>query len=239
VGETISAVYGRLRSAQKGRARGAPAYSIYVNRPLGRVFAALAYRLGMSPNAVTAVSAIWSLTAIVLLVLMPRSPQLGVVVAALLVLGYAWDSSDGQVARLRGGGTLAGEWLDHFVDAVKIAMLHAAVLVASYRADDLPVAWLLVPIGFGIVAEVTFFAMILNDLLKAKRGASSAVVRGGSSPLRSLLLLPTDYGVLCLSFLLWGWAPGFAVVYAALAVANAMFLVLAAGRWFREMTTYD
>lgn len=238
MGESISAVYERLRTAQKGRARGAPAYSIYVNRPLGRVFAAVAHRLGMSPNAVTAVSAILSLTAIVLLVVAPRSPLLGVVVAALLVLGYAWDSSDGQVARLRGGGTLAGEWLDHFVDAVKIVMLHAAVLVASYRADDLPVVWLLVPIGFGIVAEVTFFAMILNDLLKAKRDTPSAVARGGSSPLRSLLLLPTDYGVLCLSFLFWGWAQGFAAVYSVLAAANAVFLVLAARRWFREMATY-
>ena len=43
----------RLAAAQKGAA-GAPAYSRFVNRPLGRLFAALAFHAGLTPNAVTA-----------------------------------------------------------------------------------------------------------------------------------------------------------------------------------------
>ena len=53
--------------------------------------------------------------------------------------------------------------------------------------------------------------------------------------LRSLLTAPTDYGVLCLAFLLLG-APGlFAAVYTALFAATASYLLLAMGTWYREM----
>ena len=48
-----------LQAAQKS-SKGAPAYSRFVNRPLGRRFAAAAYRLGATPNVVTAVSACFS-----------------------------------------------------------------------------------------------------------------------------------------------------------------------------------
>ena len=48
----------QLASAQKGAARSAPAYSRFVNRRLGRLLAAWAYRRGLSPNAVTGLSAL-------------------------------------------------------------------------------------------------------------------------------------------------------------------------------------
>ncbi|MEE3703953.1 hypothetical protein V2H43_11125, partial [Pasteurella multocida] len=107
--EAFQDVHRRLASAQKGHARGAPAYSVYVNRRLGRVLAAAAFGWGWTPNRVTAVSAAHSFAALVLLLALPPAWWTGVLVAGLLVLGYAWDSADGQVARLRGGGSLAGE----------------------------------------------------------------------------------------------------------------------------------
>ena len=58
----------------------------------------------------------------------------GVVVSLLLILGYALDSADGQLARLLGGGTPEGEWLDHVIDSAKLATIHLAVLVSLYRA---------------------------------------------------------------------------------------------------------
>ena len=115
----------RLAAAQKG-ATGAPAYSRFVNRPLGRVFAALAFHAGLTPNAVTAVSAACTGTGIVLLAVRPPSWGLGIAITACLVLGYALDAADGQLARLRGGGSPAGEWLDHMVDAAKASGLHLA-----------------------------------------------------------------------------------------------------------------
>tara|TARA_R110002020_G_scaffold214865_6_gene422053 strand:- start:8932 stop:9669 length:738 start_codon:yes stop_codon:yes gene_type:complete len=233
--ETFGETLRRLQSAQKGRARGAPAYSVYINRSLGRVFAAGAYRAGLTANQVTAVSALFTFTGIALLALVAPSPALGIGIAVLLALGYAWDSADGQVARLRGGGSVAGEWLDHFVDAIKIATLHVAVLIGLARFTGVEGAALLLPLAYSVVATVTFFGMILNDLLKSARGATTTAARGGASPARSILLLPTDYGILCLVFFAWGWPSVFWWIYGAMFVANALFLGAASVKWFREM----
>ena len=125
------------------------------------------------------------------------------------------------------------------VDALKVMSLHLAVLIGLYRFADLDTGWLLLPIGFSIVAGVTFFGMILNDLLKGKRGVASSTTEANGTFVRSLILVPTDYGLLCLVFLLWGWPPVFLILYAALFVANAAFLVLAAIKWFRDMVKLD
>lgn len=234
--ESFGQVMSRLKGAQKGRARGAPAYSIYVNRRVGRVLAAGAYKAGLTPNQVTGVSALFTATGIVLVAVASPEPWVGVLVWLLLALGYAWDSADGQVARLRGGGSLDGEWLDHFVDSAKVISLHLAVVIGLYRSGEIDEpALLLIPLGFSVVAGVTFFGMILNDLLKSARGVASAAARGGGSPLRSLVLLPTDYGFLCLVFVLWGFTTLFLVAYTLVFLACSGFLALAAVKWFREM----
>ncbi|MCK2035587.1 CDP-alcohol phosphatidyltransferase family protein [Microbacterium sp. SSW1-49] len=228
--------YRSLRTAQKGRAKGAPAYSLYVNRPAGRVFAAFAHTIGMTPNQVTIVSAVFTFTGIVLLATVPPSIGLGIAVWLLLALGYAWDSADGQVARLRGGGSLVGEWLDHIFDAAKLVSLHIAVAIGAYRFFDLDsVLWVLVPLIFSIVATTTFFGMILNDLLRARQGVPQAAQAGGSSPLRAILGIPTDYGTWCFAFVLWGWTAGFMVVYTLLALAALLYLGAAVVIWFRKM----
>lgn len=181
------------------------------------------------------ISAVFTFTGIVLLATVPPSVGLGIAVWLLLAVGYAWDSADGQVARLRGGGSLVGEWLDHIFDAGKLVSLHIAVAIGAYRFFDLDPLWLLVPLGFAIVASVTFFGMILNDLLRARRGVPQAAEAGGSSTVRSLLGLPTDYGTWCFSFVLWGWPLGFAVVYTLLAIAAAFYLIAALVVWYRKM----
>lgn len=228
--------YRSLERAQKGHARGAPAYSVYVNRRLGRVFASLAHGAGLTPNQVSLLSAAHTFLAVGLLAAAPRSVPIGLLVAALLVLGYAWDSADGQVARMRGGGSPQGEWLDHFIDTLKIASLHLSVLVGLYRAGVGDAEWqLVVPLLFSIAATAAFTAMLLNDLLKGKHAQVSTHVRGGGTLGRSLLVLPTDFGLVCLVFVLWGWPSAFLVGYGLLALVAVVFLVLAATKWFREM----
>jgi phosphatidylglycerophosphate synthase len=234
VSESFGDVLRRLRGAQKGRARGAPAYSVYVNRRVGRYLAAFAFRAGLTPNQVTGVSAVFTIAGIAVLATSRPSAWTGVLVWLLLALGYAWDSADGQVARLRGGGSIAGEWLDHFVDAGKVIAIHLATLLSLYRFTGTG-PYLLVPMGFTLVSGMTFFAMILNDLLRAQHGVKSAAARQGGSPLRSLLLLPTDYGVLCLVFVLRPLDSTFKVVYGAVFVVTALFLAAASFKWFREM----
>lgn len=218
--------------------RGAPAYSRYVNRWMGRRLAAAAGALGWTPNRVTAVSAVATFSAIALLLTARPTPAVSMAIGLLLVAGYALDAADGQLARLQRSGSAAGEWLDHTVDAVKTSSLHLAVLVSWYRFGNLSDGWLLVPLGFQVVASVAFFTMILTDQirrsLRGKQGMFLAA-DGSSSAAYSLAVSPTDYGVLCVVLGLVAWPAVFVPVYALLFLANAGFLALALPKWYREI----
>jgi len=106
-----------------------------------------------------------------------------------------------------------------------------------YRFFPLPSdLWLLVPLGFAVISTVTFFGMILNDLLRGKKGVAQAAQAGGFSLGRSLLGLPTDYGILCFAFVLWGWPQAFMLIYSLLALAALLYLAAALAIWFRKMS---
>ncbi len=223
----------RLHSAQKS-SKGAPIYSLIVNRPLGRIFAAAAHQLRLQPNHVTMISAAFTLGGIVLLAILPATVPTAVIVAAALVLGYALDAADGQLARLTGTGSLAGEWLDHVVDSAKIATLHLAVLISFYRYFDLPSWCLLVPLAFSAAYVVHFFGMLLTDLLTRVHDARLDLrpAPTQASTLMSLIKTPTDYGFLCLSFVLLGWHQVFFVWYALLALAMVGYTLLVLPTWY-------
>lgn len=233
----------RLRSAQKPPAAGSPAYSRFVNRRIGRVLAAGAYHAGLTPNGVTAISAAFSAAAIAAVALTPPTPVTAVLVALGLLVGYAFDSADGQLARLRGGGSPAGEWLDHVVDSVKVVALHLAVLVGWYRFSDLArarPALLLLPVAFALVSSVFFFVQILTDQLRRAHPdrAPRPAGAGRAAVLRSVVVAPTDYGLLCVAFALLAWPAGFAAVYALLLAGTALFLTAALPKWYRETVAF-
>lgn len=221
-----------LTAAQKPSA-GTPAYSRFVNRPLGRRLAAWGYVWGWTPNGVTGLSALSTLCGILVLALVAPTPWVGVIVAALFVLGYALDSADGQLARLRGGGSVQGEWLDHTVDGAKLSIIHLAVLVSMYRFFDVPVLWLLVPAAFLVVHNVMFFSMILKELLTRGDRPTPQPSTASTSALRAIMILPSDYGFFCLLFLLLGVPLLFFAGYTLLMVCNAIILVLALIKWYR------
>ncbi len=209
---------GRLAGAQKS-AVGVPAYLRFVNRRIGGWLAAAGYALGLTPNHLTALSALFSFGAIAALAVLRPTVAVAAAVTISLLLGYAFDSADGQLSRLRGGGTPAGEWLDHVVDVAKTSSLHAGVLVSLARFAELDSnLWLAIPLGFGIVNITFFFAMMLRDQLGAKpsQGDGPASATGAGSTLRSLVLLPMDYGTLCVSFALLAWPTAFLTAYGAL-----------------------
>ncbi|MEA4944770.1 MAG: CDP-alcohol phosphatidyltransferase family protein [Propionicimonas sp.] len=236
-GQGYRAALERLRSAQKPSA-GTPLYSRLVNRPLGRRFAALTYTWGWTPNRVTAVSAVFTFSGIALAALVPTAWWLGLVISALLVLGYALDSADGQLARLRGGGSVQGEWLDHTVDAAKVLTIHSAILIAAYRFFDLPPVWLLVPVVYLVVDSLLYFAMMERDLLLARAaGGKAPASEASTSILRAILILPSDYGLFCLVFVLFGFPPVFFVVYTLMLVSNTAFLLMALVKWYRQLGT--
>ncbi|WP_329182574.1 CDP-alcohol phosphatidyltransferase family protein [Streptomyces sp. NBC_01477] len=224
----------QLRGAQK-TAKGVSLYSRYVNRPAGRVLAAGAYRAGMTPNQVTLVSAGFSYGGVAALAVAAPSWGLAVAVYAALAVGFAFDSADGQLARLLGAGGAAGEWLDHVVDCAKITAVHAAVLITFYRHFSLPGdGWLLLPLGFQLAAGMIFFGGLLTDKLTPKRPADQRS-KAAPSRLRAVALLPVDYGVFCAVFLLLGSQDAFRWAYLALFAVHAVFLAAFLTKWFREL----
>ncbi|MEU7063165.1 CDP-alcohol phosphatidyltransferase family protein [Streptomyces sp. NPDC046161] len=232
-----------LRGAQKS-AKGVSLYSRFVNRPAGRYLAAGSYALGLTPNQVTLVSAAFSFAAVAAVALAAPSWGLGVAVWAALAVGFAFDSADGQLARLRGSGSASGEWLDHVVDCAKLTALHTCVLIAFYRFPDAygtagadgtaSGGWLLVPLGFQFAAVVTFFGGLLTEKLKPRPAPGSPAA--APSTLRAVALLPVDYGVFCLVFLLLGGGGLFRWAYAALGAVAALFLLAFLAKWFRELS---
>jgi len=225
--------------------RGAAAYTRWVNRPLGRRVAALSYRRGWTPNQLTAVNACLILPTLVLIAVVRPNPLWNVVAALLLLSGYVLDSADGQLARIRGGGSKAGEWLDHVTDALKTALVHAVVAVVWFRFYEFDSqAWLLVPLAFGVVHSTQFFSLMLADDLRRlarverREPAMKAPEAPGTAPiLRSLLVLPNDWGVFCLVLMLLSAQWWFVAAYGALFAVNLLFLLAGWVRWYRELVT--
>ena len=226
-GEALAA----LDSVQKPGA-GFPAYTRWVNRRLARYAAAAAYRVGATPNQVTAASAAVSAVAIGLVAAAPATPLVAVTAAVLFALGYLLDSADGQVARLSRSGSPAGEWLDHVVDAIRTPAIHLAVFLGLMRQPS--VSWWLrdVALLFCVVAVGQFMSQILAEQLSGRVHRPVS----GNGVVKSWLTLPTDTGVLCWIFLLWAAPVLFAAVYAALFLTNTLHAGSSMRRKYQHLT---
>jgi len=225
-----------LEGAQK-TPKGASLYSRYINRPFGRRLAAAAHVAQLTPNQVTLLSALFSFTGIFVILAFQPTPVGGVAIAAALLLGYALDSADGQLARLRTSGGRAGEWLDHVLDcAVKLA-LHGAVLVAWYRSD-LEARYLLLAFAFQFVAVLLFFGGTLAEKLRENSTGTTHGPFHGTRLIHvsEVLRLFVDHATICLAFLTWGWPDVFLICYALLFVAHSAFLVAFGTHLFQELS---
>ena len=119
------------------------------------------------------------------------------------------------------------------VDAIKINLLHAVVFVRlDLAALDNGGRW--AALAFLVVANVFFFSYVLTDLL-TRLGPPSAAPTTAAPLWRSLLAAPTDYGILCLVFLLWGATAWFLAGYVILLIGTTGYLVLGLPRWFRAL----
>ena len=224
----VRASYARLATAQKPAA-GVPFYMRAVNRRLGRLIAAVAARLGRTPNQMTAVSGLFFLAGMAVLLAFEPSVPVALCVTVLMQLGFAFDAADGQLARLTGTGSPAGEWLDHVVDAARILVLHLGVAVCLHLHTDVDAAWLLVPLGFAVAASVRFFAQLLADQLSTTAGPVATRRMGG------WIQTPADAGVINVVFLLWPWTSAFLTGYAVLAAGNALLLLATLRRRHRSL----
>lgn len=225
---TFTHSYAQLARAQKTSV-GVSYYSRWINRPWGRVLASAAHQARLTPNAVTGLSALSTVGGLAVLVFVPSAWWVGALVGFFLMLGFALDSADGQLARLRGGGSPLGEWLDHLVDAGKQVLVHVAVLAAAWRFWEVPAPWLLVPLGYLFVSVVLFCGILLTQFLTPASPANGPARQ--PSPLRSVVLLPADYGILCLAFLASGVPALFCPLYSALGVLTALITAGLIASW--------
>lgn len=223
-----------LSAAQKP-AQGVPAYTRWINRRGARVVAAMAFSLGWTPNMVTAFSAVLSGIGMAVLIFIEPSVVSGLVAAVFLAAGYLFDSADGQLARVSGASSKTGEWVDHVVDAFRSPAIHVAVAIAVmiHRPEH---AWLaLIALLFSLVTSGQFLSQILAEALV--RNAGRKQTRGGD--LRSWILLPTDPGVLCWMFILWGMSGLFAFAYTTLAVVCIAHSAMSLRRRYADLQALD
>lgn len=223
-----------LDAAQKPGA-GVPAYTRWVNRRGARVVAATGAAFGWTPNQVTAASALLSTVGMCLLLLVEPSLWSGPLVALALAAGYLFDSADGQLARLTGASSSTGEWIDHVVDAFRSPAIHltTAVALMIHRPES---AWLaVVALVYALVTSGQFLSQILAEAFVRRAGRPQT--RGGD--LRSWVLLPTDPGTLCWTFVLWGLAEAFSVLYTALAVIAVLHCAASLRRRHRDLRAAD
>lgn len=222
----------RLSSAQK-KGAGVPAYLRWVNRPLGRRLAAVSYVAGLSPNQVTLLSSAVSAVGIVMIALAPSTVLAALLASATMLLGYALDSADGQLARLTGSSGPSGEFLDHLADAIRQPATHLAIAVSFVFRDDLVPQWpAVVAVVFATLSSVWFFGQILADSLLPKRVASP----GSTAPAwMSFVKIPYDVGFLYLLLVLLPWATPFMVSYVALFAFTLGVAVLSLWRKYEAL----
>ncbi|MFV0426057.1 MAG: CDP-alcohol phosphatidyltransferase family protein [Beutenbergiaceae bacterium] len=229
------AAWRTLASRQKP-GHGVPAYMRWVNRRLARPIAAAAFVARMTPNQVTALSALASAAGLAILILAPQTMLVGLAVAVLLALGFALDSADGQLARLRGDSGPVGEWVDHVVDAVRSPAVHLATGVALWLHGAS--TWLvLVALIFALTVTTTFLSQILAEQLLANQHEGGAIAAAQPAPgsIRSVLLLPVDTGIICWMFVTWGIPTLFAVTYLLIGIAHLGYLLVTLARKYRTL----
>ena len=245
--DSVASIIRQLSAAQK-TPKSTSAYIVFVNRPLGRLFAAFAFKLGGSPNGITAISGTGTYLAAIALALFGGSFPGALVAGIALCFFYALDSADGQLARLQGGGSLRGEWLDHFLDGGKIVLLHSAVLAILVRDDSVPLALsLVVPITFMLSSSLLYGGGTLVNELKRRvpkpAGEHSTKPRvsnfGAKDWVMSFALLAPEHGVISLVVILLPLPGIFIPIYTAAALVTAILCVSISVKWYHDLAEAD
>jgi phosphatidylglycerophosphate synthase len=205
----------------------------WVNRRAGRVIAAASARVGLTPNAVTGISAGLSAAGLAFVILVQPRWWSGIAAAVLLAAGFAFDSADGQLARLTKAGGPAGEWLDHVVDAIRTPSVHLIVASALLLHREQQGWTAVVAACFAAVSVAQFMSQILAEQLFRAKGPGA---EQGNGRVKSLVLLPNDTGVLCWLFVLWGATSVFAVAYTALFALNLVHAAVSMRRKYAALS---
>jgi phosphatidylglycerophosphate synthase len=194
--------YGLLQEAQKGNSGKTPIYTRKVNRFLGRILASFLVETQLTPNGVSIISIAFTLAGLVGLIVLKPSIPVALLVTLLLLAGYALDSSDGQLARLRGAQCPRGEWLDHVIDAFKMVAIHWSALIFLLKnVEENYILIFLTVFIFQSFSIVIYFSGILKSKIRTPdRGSGNGGKVVDPSFVRDAALIFLDYGLLCMIF---------------------------------------
>jgi phosphatidylglycerophosphate synthase len=205
-----------------------PFWSWMIFEPIGGALAYGFARLSVPPAAVTGMGGACGVAGAI--VLGGASTAGHVVVAAvLLLLAYAFDCADGQLARATGRVTPSGAWLDVAVDSVVVAFVSAALTFALI-SEDRGVISLVIGGAFGASRTASLF----TSTIVRREGGGMALSRP-LNRLRTLFVAlidtPVVYAGLCATRL----TPGLLeLVVLAVTILTAMQTGVSARHHFRS-----
>ncbi|MGH3390579.1 MAG: CDP-alcohol phosphatidyltransferase family protein [Actinomadura sp.] len=135
-----------------------------VDPPAIRLTRFLANRTSITPNQITVGSvALGAFSACCFVLATPRMLVLG---ALFYHLSFVLDCCDGKVARLKGTGTLFGQWLDFMLDQFRVVCCALALSIGQYAATG-QVAYLY--LGFVIICLDVFRYLNSAQVAKTRR----------------------------------------------------------------------
>ncbi len=229
--------YNSLSRSQK-KGAGTPAYTRFINRFLGRLIASFLAEFNISPNTISVVSGLITISSFILFLIIPTITFWhSLILVLLLYFGYALDSADGQLARLLKKQSKHGDWLDHTFDAVKIPLSQG--VAAFYIVTNLT---------FLSTKHIIFYLMIISlacanymsGILKSKLLVSNNKSfyndkSKSSNIFRSFITLPLDYGIFISMFLFTYNTKLFFVIYSLWGIVFILYSLLLLLKSWREL----
>lgn len=147
---------------------------LWFYHPLGFRIAKAAYPLGLTPNQVSCFSMLLGILGGGLLCRL----NLAVVGYPLLIASSVLDSADGQLARMRGGGTVAGRVLDGLIGYFMFASAYVGLLFLHLSRPDSLGFW---PMA-ALVALGGAATALQSSLYDYYRTTFASVVKKGVPP---------------------------------------------------------
>ena len=163
------------------------------------------HALGVTANGVTILGL--AITVVGSLLLASERP---VAALAVLLVGTLADTLDGQLARVAGGGTTFGAFLDSTLDRVSDAVLAAAIAWLGAARGDQLLFW---------AAIVALISSFLVSYVRAKAESMGLKANVGLAPREARLTL------LLIGIGIWGVLGPFVVFTAAVAIVALLSTV--------------
>lgn len=174
----------------------------YVMEKLSLPIAKLFHKLGFSPNVATVCSMIIGITGATFLAF-PYHWIWPLCIGCFLVLfSYVFDCADGQIARLRGGGSLFGRCFDGFSDGIVYFAIYVAVSIHIMLWDNIPFTnipwngWIFfvsVPVGVYFHATQARIADYLKNEYMYITGSSHCELDTTESLRKQIEALPNSF----------------------------------------------